>query len=349
MTEDPPSPPSLRIAGVTKAFGDTVAVDGLDLTIGDEIIALVGPSGCGKSTLLRVIAGLLPADDGTIAIGDRVVDDGRRRVDPERRNIGLVFQDYALFPHLTIAKNVEFGLTGPRRDHAAVRDRWLEMVGLLGYADRYPHELSGGERQRVALARALAPEPRVLLLDEPFANLDPNLRTQIRSEVVQLLVETGTPAVFVTHDQTEAMALGHRIAVMRDGSIAQLGDPREVFTRPTNRFVASFMGDVTFLPIRRGSTGPITELGPLDPSVTVEGLDGLVAAVRPDDVDLVLDDHGRSEVIGAEYRGLSWCYRVRMPSGIELLSLQTRHRVLELGTTVDVVMAPGRFPVPVRD
>ena len=205
------------LRGVTKRFGDTVAVDRVDLDLADgELLALVGPSGCGKSTLLRVVAGLVGADEGEVRLGDAVVDDGSTSVDPERRHVGLVFQEHALFPHLTVGQNVAFGLrSGSRRERDAVRDEWLERVGLGAHGSRYPHELSGGERQRVALARALAPAPRLMLLDEPFASLDPNLRAQIRADVVEILRATATPAVFVTHDQGEAMAVGDRVAVMR--------------------------------------------------------------------------------------------------------------------------------------
>lgn len=345
---EPASPPtpSVELRSVTKAFGATTAVNHLDLTVGDEIIALVGPSGCGKSTLLRLIAGLLAVDRGEILIGDRMVDDGRRQIDPERRNIGLVFQDYALFPHLTIAKNVEFGLSR-RREHPGERDRWLEMVGLAGYADRYPHELSGGERQRVALARALAPRPQVLLLDEPFANLDPNLRSQIRGEVVTLLRTANTPAVFVTHDQTEAMAVGDRIAVMRNGSIEQLGTPLDVFKRPRNRFVASFMGEVAFLPIHRDSRGAITELGPIDPDT--ETSEPAVAAVRPDDVAFTITPQGSAEVTAREYRGLNWLCTLRLSSGAEVLSLQSRHDRVDIGMRVEPTLVDGHLPVAVAD
>ncbi|HTH06458.1 MAG TPA: ABC transporter ATP-binding protein, partial [Ilumatobacteraceae bacterium] len=201
---------ALEVSGVAKSFGSTRALIDVDLDVADgELLALVGPSGCGKSTLLRVVAGLAAADRGEVRIGGRLVEDGSRRADPEQRDVGLVFQEHALFPHLTVSQNIMFGLRALNRaDRQRRADHWLATIGLPASGDRYPHELSGGERQRVALARALAPQPRLMLLDEPFASLDPNLRAHIRADVMHLLHETGTAAVFVTHDQSEALAVG---------------------------------------------------------------------------------------------------------------------------------------------
>ncbi len=254
------STPALQLSGVSKSFGSTRALVDVDLEVADgELLALVGPSGCGKSTLLRVVAGLNAADRGTVHIGGVLVEDGTRRADPEHRDVGLVFQEHALFPHLTVSDNLTFGLRNlPRTERQLRRDHWLRMIGLEGNGNRYPHELSGGERQRVALARALAPHPRLMLLDEPFASLDPNLRMQIRADVVELLHQTGTAAVFVTHDQAEALSVGDRIAVIRAGQIEQVGTPDVVFHRPGNRFVAGFMGPAAFLELDATNT---TELG----------------------------------------------------------------------------------------
>lgn len=269
---------ALRLTAARKSFGSVRAVDDVDLTVADhEVLALVGPSGCGKSTLLRLVAGLTGIDSGQIRIGSDVVDDGSRRAEPEHRHVGLVFQEHALFPHLTVADNVTFGLRSlPRAERANRRDHWLAVVGLGGHGDRYPHELSGGERQRVALARALAPQPRLILLDEPFASLDPNLRTQIRADVLAVLRSTGTAALFVTHDQVEALATGDRIAVMRGGRIEQAGTPVEVFHEPRNRFVAEFMGEANLLPLERAAgSGSSAGSG----SVGSEGSAGSVAGV----------------------------------------------------------------------
>jgi iron(III) transport system ATP-binding protein len=346
---DTPAIPALTLRGVSKRFGRTVALDDVDLELRDgELLALVGPSGCGKSTLLRVVAGLLGADRGEIRLGGAVVDDGSKRLDPERRHVGLVFQEHALFPHLSVGDNVAFGLRSlPRRQREAVRDRWLELVGLRAHDRQFPHELSGGERQRVALARALAPEPQLMLLDEPFASLDPNLRTQIRADVVGLLRATGTPAVFVTHDQGEAMAIGDRVAVMRAGRIEQQGSPETVFHVPSNRFVAGFMGDAAFLPIVTNGTGPRTELGPVD----VPGGVGptTVAMARPDDLTFEPAVDGPDEVLGAEFRGATWCYSLRLPSGTIVHSAQPHLVRAARGDRVRVSLVPGHRLVVVDE
>lgn len=349
-TEPPPLP--LKLRGVTKAFGKTIAVDdvSLDLHPG-ELLGLVGPSGCGKSTLLRLIAGLERIDSGTIEVGCELVDDGRKWTDPEQRGVGLVFQDHALFPHLTVADNVGFGL---RRRSAIERQtevvRLLNLVGLEHLAKRYPHEVSGGERQRVSLARALAPGPRLLLLDEPFASLDPNRRTQVRSDLISLLRAAQTPAVLVTHDQTEALAVGDRVAVMCAGQIQQVGAPLDVYARPVNRFVAGFMGEARFLPLTAASGGLVTELGPVvgDSAAAANSL----AVVRPSDVDLEVDPAGTAVIERAEYRGATWSYEIRLASDLLVLSTQPRSVVAPAGTRVhprlathhDVVIIPADEP-----
>jgi iron(III) transport system ATP-binding protein len=343
---------ALQLEGVTKAFGTTVAVDDVTMELaGNELLALVGPSGCGKSTLLRLVAGLVGVDRGTIRIGATLVDDGTRRVDPEGRRVGLVFQEHALFPHLTVAHNIRFGLRNvPRAERDRRVERWLDLVGLSGYGRRYPHELSGGERQRVALARAMAPAPTLMLLDEPFASLDPNLRAQVRGEVVALLRSIGTPGVFVTHDQTEAMATGDRVAVMRAGRIEQLGTPDAVFHEPASRFVAGFMGEASFLPIARDGRHASSELG----AVTLGELNGaagadLVAVTRPDDVTFVEDPAGTAEIVGAEFRGSTWRYDLRLASGITVHSTQSHLVRVPVGTAVRATLVPGHRLVAVAD
>ena len=335
--------PALRVHSVTKHFDDTVAVDAVSLDLGQtELLALVGPSGCGKSTLLRLLAGLLAADSGSIELGGRLVDDGHHHVPPERRHVGLVFQEHALFPHLTVGDNVAFGIRKAADADARV-DHVLELVGLGEYRRRYPHELSGGERQRVALARALAPKPTLMLLDEPFASLDPNLRAQVRADVVRVLRTEGTPAVFVTHDQSEALAIGDRVAVMRAGAILQVGTPEQVFHEPSSRFVASFMGEASYLRIDDGSC----ELGPIRSSDPVAP--GTVAMLRPDDVTFELADAGDAEVIDAEFRGSTWCYSLRLGSGAVVRS--TRNHLLRapIGTRVRASITPGHHPVLIAD
>jgi iron(III) transport system ATP-binding protein len=237
----------LSLHRVTKAFNSVLAVRDLTLDVKPgELLALLGPSGSGKTTVLRLIAGLERPDRGSIVIEGKVMVDAERGVwvPPERRNVGVVFQDYALFPHMTALQNVAFGLHRLRRRERKQRAlAVLERVQIAHLAGRYPHELSGGEQQRVALARALAPEPRVLLLDEPFSNLDRSLRGQLRSEVRALLKQLSITTVFVTHDQQEALELGDRLAVLNAGCLEQVGLPEELLEHPKTRFVAEFLGE----------------------------------------------------------------------------------------------------------
>ncbi len=340
---------SLKVHGVSKRFGDVVAVDSVSLDVGPtELVALVGPSGCGKSTLLRMIAGLLPVESGHIEMGATVVDDGHRSLPPEQRRVGLVFQEHALFPHLTVAKNVGFGVRATTRERLQRVEQMLDLVGLGGYGERFPHELSGGERQRVALARALAPDPALMLLDEPFASLDPNLRAQVRNDVVDVLASTSTPAVFVTHDQAEALAVGDRIAVMRDGKVLQIDGPDSVFHRPANRFVAAFMGEADFMTVAalRAAFGSVDD--GLGDNLRDVDMDRTVM-VRPDDVGFAVDQGGGARVVGAEFRGSSWCYTLEMESGETVRSMRSHVAPVEVGTTVRPALVPSHHPVVVED
>jgi iron(III) transport system ATP-binding protein len=278
---------ALRCAGLTKRFGAQLVVDGVDLVAErGDFVALLGPSGCGKTTTLRLIAGFEEPDAGTVEIAGRVVAAPGGGEPPERRRVGMVFQDYALFPHLSAAKNVAFGL--PRgRERAERVQATLAMVGLGGLGDRMPHELSGGQQQRVALARALAPGPEVVLLDEPFSNLDAELRAQVRAEVRQILGDANATAVLVTHDQEEALSLADRIAVMWDGRIVQDGNPEELYHRPVSRGVAAFVGDAQFLPGEGHGRRVATELGELPASGGATG--PVEVMLRPESIRLSLN------------------------------------------------------------
>lgn len=345
------APPAVALTDLRRRFGATVAVDGLSLEVADgELLAMVGPSGCGKSTVLRLVAGLLPADGGEIRIRGELVTGPGMFVQPERRHVGIVFQDPALFPHLRVAGNVAFGLRG--RPAAAVRARVravLELVELPDHAERFPHELSGGERQRVALARALAPDPAVILLDEPFSSLDHNLRTQIRGEVVAILRRAGTSAIFVTHDQREALAVGDRVAVLRAGKLEQLDRPEVVFHAPVNRFVASFMGEADFLPARAGADGQlVTEAGPCPcPDPALEG-DGLEVMVRPHEVAFAPDPEGGARVVRAEFQGGFVLHELELASGRRLRSLQPHNVSVPPGTRVSVRLVHEHAPAVLR-
>ena len=237
---------ALTLEGVSHAFNGIPAVDAVDLTVGEgELVCLLGPSGCGKTTVLRIAAGLEELQHGRVFIGQSEVARPGASVPPEERGVGLVFQDYALFPHLTVAENVAFGLKGrPAVERRVTPGEMLELVGMAGLAERYPHTLSGGEQQRVALARALAPRPRLLLLDEPYSGLDIRLRDQVRDETLRVLRQAGISTLIVTHDPEEAMYMGDRIAVMRAGRILQTGGPAELYGAPANAFIAQFLSDV---------------------------------------------------------------------------------------------------------
>ncbi|CAN5646560.1 N/A [soil metagenome] len=250
-----------------------------------------------------------------------------------------MFQEHALFPHLTVAGNIGFGVRdGSRGDRVA---GMLDLVGLAGYGTRYPHELSGGERQRVALARALAPRPALLMLDEPFASLDPGLRARIRDDVAAILRSTGTPAVFVTHDQNEALAIGDRIAVMRSGRIVQIASPEAVFHTPVSRFVGAFMGDADFFDTP-GALRGVDGIAPAD----LAGCDAdTLVMLRPDDVTFTLGDQGSGVVTAAEFRGSTWCYTIRLASGAVLRSMRSHLDHVPVGTMVAPSLVPGHRPV----
>ena len=245
--------PTLAVEHVTRRFGQTLALDDVSLTVGaGEIVCLVGHSGCGKSTLLRVIAGIERIDSGRLVIDGQVVNDGDVFVEPEHRQVGLMFQDYALFPHLTARQNIGFGLMRLRRDEAERRiDTIIETLGIGALADKYPHMLSGGEQQRIALARALAPEPAVLLMDEPFSNLDYGMRDFIRRQTLGLIRRLGMTALIVTHDPEEALAIGDRVVLMNNGKVVETGSGEAVYRFPRTPYAASFFSRVNTVPARR--------------------------------------------------------------------------------------------------
>ena len=304
--------------GVEKAFGRTQAVAGASLRVGaGELVALLGPSGSGKTTLLRVIAGFEAPDAGRVAIAGRPVAGGGAWVEPEHRRIGMVFQDGALFPHLTVAGNVGFGASS-----AARVDECLQLVGLGGRAGSYPHELSGGERQRVALARALAADPEVVLLDEPFAALDAGLRDSLRQEVTAILRTAGTSALLVTHDQAEALSLAGTVAVMREGRVEQVGTPEEIYDRPSSRWLAEFLGEADVLPGTARDGVVECELGRFG---VAEKLSGRVSVViRPESVAIgsgpSRERQAEARVVARSFYGHDQLVHLELPSGLRLRS-----------------------------
>lgn len=306
---------AVRLRAVEKAFGPVRAVDGVDLEVArGSICALLGPSGCGKTTTLRLIAGFEHPDAGEIAVGGRCVAGPTAFEPPERRRIGMVFQDYALFPHYDVAGNVAYGL-GRRPDRERVR-RALELVGLEEEGSRPVHELSGGQQQRVALARALAPDPELVLLDEPFSNLDAGLRDRLRQEVRSILHEAGVTALFVTHDQEEALSVAETVAVMRDGRVEQFGSPEEIYSRPRSRWMAEFVGDIEVLPGEARDGRARCELGQLSAATELEGEVDVV--MRPEYLAVGL--HGpaeapAAEVVSRRFFGHDQLVELRLPSG----------------------------------
>jgi iron(III) transport system ATP-binding protein len=326
----------VRLNRVSKSFGPVQAVRDVTLEIErGELLAVLGPSGCGKTTLLRTIAGFERPDAGSVLVGDELMAGPDGFVPPERRRIGMVFQDYALFPHLTVRANVAFGLAPRARDERErLTRRTLELVGLQHKTDRYPHELSGGERQRVALARALAPEPALVLLDEPFSSLDAGLRAGLRREVELILRDAEATALLVTHDQEEALSLADRLAVMREGRIVQVGAPEEVYVRPASRWAAQFVGEVNVLAgVARGS-GVETELGVFDLRAPASG--SVHVAVRPEQLELRADHDGNAEVVAREFRGHDVLYRLRHEAGRVVLVQLPSLELHEVGARVFV-------------
>lgn len=305
---------ALDARGLVRRFGPVAAVNHVDLAVPrGELVALLGPSGCGKTTSLRLIAGL-DRGEGTISIDGILVSGGARLVPPESRGVGLVFQDSVLFPHLDVGANVAYGLRGPHRDAAA--QRMLELLGIAHLARRMPHEISGGEQQRTALARTLATAPSLVLLDEPFAHLDASLRERVRDEMLDALRRTGTSALLVTHDQSEALAIADRVIVMNAGRIQQQGTPEDVYRHPVDRFTAEFIGRAVLVPAR--VTAPGTAWTPLgDVSVGWEAPHGeRLAVLRPESIALAAPGEGvPGRVVKASFRGGDRLLRIELADG----------------------------------
>ncbi len=316
----------------------------VELEVGRETLALVGPSGAGKSSVLRAIAGLLRPETGRIALGSEVWLDTESRISlpPERRSVGLVFQEYALFPHLTVAENVTFGVR--RRERGRRLAELLRLVGLDGLEARYPHELSGGQQQRVALARALAPQPALVLLDEPWSNIDPLLRTAMRDDLAAILRQVGVTVVLVTHDREEAFSLADRIALMRHGTIVQSGSPEALYLQPTDRWAAEFVGAGNFMRGRVEGDLVDTLLGrfPVTGSYGSADVDVLI---RPELLGLRPDPRGSGEIVAREFRGHDVVYRVALADGTVLVSQRPSNEAVALGTRV--ALEPHLQVVPV--
>jgi iron(III) transport system ATP-binding protein len=339
--------PAILLRDVRKTYpGGVTAVADTSLEVAEgTLLALLGPSGCGKTTILRLIAGLERPEQGRICVGGRQVAGDSVWVAPEQRRVGLVFQDGALFPHLTVAANISFALNGrPRAEQARRIEELLALVGLDGLAQRYPHQLSGGQQQRVALARALAPQPAVVLLDEPFANLDMTLRGELREEVARILRASGTTAVLVTHDQQEALSLADTIALMLAGRIAQHGAPDELYTKPASRAVAAFVGEANWLPGEAEGATATSRLGTLALQQPAHGPVDLL--IRPEQIQLHADQSSAWTVHQVRYFGHDQLVTVT-PDGHLLLRarLSARQRVAPGARVgIDICGAVSAFP-----
>jgi iron(III) transport system ATP-binding protein len=335
-------PSSVELSGVSMWFGPVRALEGLDLVVPTgQLTTVVGPSGCGKTTTLRLVAGFEAPDAGEVRVSGRLVAGGGQWVPPERRGVGIVFQQLALFPHLNVGANVGYGLASlDRRARRARVGQLLDLVGLSGYESRYPDQLSGGQAQRVALARALAPRPAVVLLDEPFANLDVSLRAGLRREVRAILAAEGATTLLVTHDQDEALSCGDQVAVMLRGRIAQMGPPEHVYAKPATAEVAAFLGDANLLPgeVRAGVID--TELGQLQVQADVPGGHAVVL-VRPEGLEVEVTPEGSSLVLHAEYHGHDHLVVVALPSGRRVRARVGAGRPIRPGDRVAVRPAPG--------
>ncbi len=302
----------VRLSGVSRSYGPVRAVRDLSLEVKrGEILALLGPSGCGKTTTLRLIAGFESPDTGTVEVGGRTVAGPGINVPPEKRRVGMVFQDYALFPHLSVEQNVAYGLPGGKKRKGRVAEV-LALAHLDGLGGRMPHELSGGQQQRVALARALAPEPAVVLLDEPFSNLDAGLRARVRSEMREILDRAAATAVFVTHDQEEALSLADEVAVMMDGTVVQTSSPEDLYQRPATRTVASFVGEANFFPGTAENGCVRCLLGEIPATGAPDG--EVEAMLRPEALRLIAHPEGEATVVEREFYGHDQLVKLRLSS-----------------------------------
>ena len=331
----------LNVNNLSVGYGGEAVVKNINFALSHgDIGCLLGPSGCGKSTILRALAGFLPISQGVISLQSQAISQPGRSVPPEKRKIGMVFQDYALFPHLSIADNVGFGLKSLSKSERQQKvAELLKLVHLQDLADNFPHELSGGQQQRVALARALAPEPTLILLDEPFSNLDTDLRRRLSLDVREILKTLGISAILVTHDQQEAFAMCDQVAVLRDGHIQQWDVPFNLYHEPANRFVASFVGQGGFIPGKvLGPDSIESELGVIHGNRAYNWKEGTLVdiLIRPDDI--VHDENSdlRPKVVEKTFAGTSTLYRFRCSEDTEFEALFRSHLDFNLGEQVPV-------------
>ncbi|MEY3201160.1 MAG: hypothetical protein RIR70_710 [Pseudomonadota bacterium] len=333
--------PALEIDNISVAYGAQTVLQGLSLQLSPgQIACLLGPSGCGKTTVLRAIAGFARVSAGRICLNGVTVSEREHHTPPEKRGVGMVFQDYALFPHLDVAGNVGFGLSALSREARRQRvAQMLELVGLSDFANRFPHQLSGGQQQRVALARALASEPQILLLDEPFSNLDVTLREKLALDVKQILKHTHTTAIFVTHDQHEAFLVADVVGVMAQQRILQWASPYDLYHEPASRFIAEFIGEGVLLHgLRLNGHQVQTELGVIqtrEPRGRAEQ-GPVTVLIRPDDIQHDDDSPLQARVVSKAFRGAQFLYTLALPSGQEVVSLVPSHHNHSIGEPIGI-------------
>ncbi len=344
-----PSPAYLSIEKAYAGYADQTVVNGVTLNIEQgELICLLGPSGCGKSSLLRCIAGFHALASGTILLGNQYLDDGKAQRPPEQRNIGMVFQDIALFPHLSVSENIEFGLfEWPSKQAKARSMQLLTMIGLQGLGSRYPHELSGGQQQRVALARALAPKPDLLLLDEPFSGLDAALRDELIPEIADLLKQEQITTLMVSHDQAEAFAFADRVAVMNQGTLEQISRPDAIYYEPKSRFVAEFIGEGEFIKAEYIDTYHVNSLfGPSRSTTEIsETPCHKELFIRPDDVEMVEQSGFVAQVESKRFRGGQSLLRVILEDGQSLAVTCHAVKAPNVGEKIHLALKQHRFLV----
>lgn len=332
----------LVINNLACQYNDQQVIDNLSLVLeNNEIIALLGPSGCGKTTLLRTIAGLQSVQGGEIYLGDKLVSSADTMLESEKRNIGMIFQDYALFPHLSVAQNIGFGLSKLDKSVAAERvEAMLKLVKLSGFSERFPHEISGGQQQRVAIARALAYQPDIMLLDEPFSNIDSQSRSEIMMEIRHILKEQDVPAVFVTHSKDEAFAFADKLAIFNQGKIEQIGTAQELYQNPASPYVANFMGKANYIGISRINGQSITTaLGDIEVNTALKECHG-IAMLRPEHLALEADPSSSLLITNSFFCGSHWVHRVQDNSN-DALTIEVHSKLTyPLGSCVNVSVVP---------
>ncbi len=341
----------IEVENLTKKYGGSTAVEDVSFKVEKgEIFAILGPSGCGKTTTLRLIAGFETPDEGEIRINKKLVAGKRVFTPPEKRNVGLVFQDYALFPHLSLRDNIIFGLKRfPEEQREKIVKTMLDFVGLKGFEKRYPYQLSGGQQQRVALARALAPCPVVLLLDEPLSNLDADMRARMRGEMFNILRNAQTTSILVTHDQEEAFSMADHVAVMNHGMIEQLGTPEEIYHSPSTRFVADFVGKADFIDGVIKDDVVETEIGSFKNKTSLKNGTKVQLMIRPDDIAFNLDEKGRAVVESRQFKGEENLYSLRLDSGRILHSSRSSTLMMKEGARVGIKATPMHIVVFLGD